>query len=174
MRRKTLLIILLPLLLTGCKNEFESIFDDNNPEVITPILIAGDNESAPDGFFDDFSGFPQLAGSVMTKNRASEECAMIINDRSLLTDLVVSEDQTLRWPDIDFSKYSLILGRFSTPETGYNIARQRVVDKGDRLVLYLEVTRNEILQMFPATNYFGAIYPKLPDRAVEMNRWNNY
>ena len=68
MRRKALLIILLPLLLTGCKNEFESIFDANNPEV----------------------------------------------------------------------------------------------------------TRNEILQMFPAINYFGAIYPKLPDRAVEMNRWNNY
>lgn len=176
MKQKLIITLVLPLLLTGCMNEFESIFDGNNADAIAPLTKQESGEAAP-FLYDDYDSFSRLAGSVLSDAGAprGDDYAMIINDKSLLKDLVVDEETTLSWPEIDFNKYSLIIGRFCTTSQGYRVENQRVVKKAGNVELYLEIVSSSFGHLeSPAVYSFGALYPKLPDCPVVIKRWNNY
>ena len=60
---------------------------------------------------------------------------MVVNDKKMLKDVVVlsntpgKEDHRYQWPEIDFEKYSLVIGHFFTSNIGYCVAKQYIVKK---------------------------------------------
>ena len=57
----------------------------------------------------------------------------------------------------------------------YDKVDQRIKEKKDKNVLYLEIkrVRNYGTAAF-TVQYIASLYPKIKDNPVEISRWNNY
>lgn len=168
--KKNLYLLLTALILSGCS--MADIFDGVVPGVISP---AGDDENAViyagDGQTGGFTPYCALIAHLMKPTSEDHTKAKIINDESQLNSVVIDEKE-YTWPEIDFRKYSLIVGttQFVGP---LRFGRFRAVEEKDRVKLYVEMT--EQVAILPVTRaYFAVLFPKLKDLPVEMSIWENY
>ena len=82
------------------------------------------------------------------------------------------EDRRYQWPEIDFEKYSLVIGQFYTVMDGYCVSKQYIAKN----TLYFEIGykyEGGFAYTASANNFFIALYPKLPDGQLEVKRLNN-
>ena len=104
------------------------------------------------------------------------DCAIIINDQSRLKNLYSEEFGELVWPEIDFSQYSLVLGKWMYTAGNQYLASQKIRLSGGAATLFLEIKvppdSGGTCDVF--YRWFGALYPKLPDVPVVIDRKNNY
>ena len=98
---------------------------------------------------------------------------MVVNDKTQLKEIIVA-GETMTWPEIDFERYSLVVGKFFTVSYGYKLANQYVTKGMFRTILHLEVEdAGTAHRAYTKDNYFAAIYPKLPDGQLTIKRENN-
>ena len=124
----TIIVPCIAILLAGCSNEFEDIFNDNNKEVIAPLMsdeaegeiLAGINYNLMKKTMTDILGANDKPA-----------CALVINNQVDLKTVVSQGNEIVEWPEIDFDKCSLVLGYvFITPLNRYLDAQRIVYNKG--------------------------------------------
>ncbi len=154
------------LFVTGCSTDIAGVFDDNNHRAIQPVDELAELNSYP--------GINFLVRDVYNTSGQSllGEGAIVVNRPEMLKE-VVMDDEVFTWPEIDLSQYSLVIGRYAGPDSGYYLANQRVIKEGKKVKLYAEI-KHRIGFGHATTRVFVALYPKLPDGEVEFVRWNNY
>lgn len=181
-------MICTALIITGCSNDYEDIFNGNNKDVIAPIEMDGEDAVAwanmeSHGWLQELvpAALVELGiilsdnPSLPTESFKKDDYAAIVNDSQSLKDVVGLNGVEFSWPDIDFKKYSLVLGWFIAPGSGFRVANQRLQTKKEKNVLYLEIKPyTEIHTAALTVEYFAAIYPKQEGNIVEISRWNNY
>ena len=172
----------------GCSNEFEDVFNGNNKDVIAPVELDGEVGIAwtsieSHGQLQELVSAALVGLGIKLPDDHSlppelfkkEDYAVVVNDGQPLKGVVGSDGVELSWPDIDFKKYSLVLGWFIAPGSGYRIVNQRFHAKKDKNVLYLEIKPYTEFHLAGfMVEYFAAIYPKQEGNIVEISRWNNY
>ena len=185
---KKVLLIALPILfcLTGCMD----MLNEDKDEIIEPISLQDSSGENVSGGLLNMS-WPEieiLAKSVLIEKGYIEDytghfswefpdVAMVVNEKKMLKDVVVlsntpgKEDHRYQWPEIDFEKYSLVIGHFFTSNIGYCVAKQYIVKN----TLYFEIGykyEGGFVYTSSTNNYFVALYPKLPDGQLEVKRLN--
>lgn len=183
MKRLLILVILFFIGLTSCSDQLNT--NEGEGEIIEPIYsqdLSGDDS---DIILMDVPGIEILAKSVLKENGMVDESiddgfwpdvAMVVNDKEMLKDVVVPsntpgvEDHHYQWPEIDFDKYSLIIGQFYTVHTGYSITRQYIVKDLSKNVFYFDIDLNGGFLCAIKNNYFATLYPKLSDGELEVKR----
>ena len=181
---KRVLIFVIPLLfgMSSCSNQLN--LKEDVEEIIEPVSMQEyslENTSSEllNLSWDDIQ---VLAKTILIENGIIEDytdygskyfpdVAMIVNSKELLKDVVVLsnmdgvEDHHYQWPEIDFDRYSLVIGQFYTTESGWGIIQQYMLCFDIALGLggyaYLCV---------PTNNFFAVLYPKLPDGVLEAKR----
>ena len=100
-----------------------------------------------------------------------ENSAAIIDNSSQLEHPWL-EEHGIKIPDIDFDKYSLVIGRYYTVAGGYE-CETRVKRNASGITLYLKVFHGPNAGIATAVyTYFAELYPKLPDGSIKIMRWN--
>lgn len=158
----TFLMWILSGILVSC-----SVADIPDDGVISPV-------SAPDNvsdFFEehlpDHSQFLSRADFKFSDREFSETECFLINSMSEFK--AVAADG-LEVPDIDFRKYSLIIGQCVLGDPGYALLEQTVSLQDDEMVLKLEYIKVDGFVPCVITNfYFWGLYPKLPDLPLEVD-----
>ena len=118
-------------------------------------LPASESSSLSDMIFN----FPDL-------DYQSNEC-MLVNSRKEFRDLLAVE---VPLPDIDFKKYSLIIGKCTLGDPGYVLDEQAVHTEGDHMKLQLQYRRLDGVFPCVVTDfYFWGLYQKLPDLPLEVD-----
>lgn len=157
--------------LTACTN-YSYIFDKESGNVISPLGYPGGNQG------DLMDGFPlafALVPPILEESGAPDnhsDYAIIVNNANRLKTVYTLNGSAVDWPEMDFQSNSLVVGRIWCNDVK-RIANQRVEKKLGRVVLYLDVQEGAGIHS-PTFVYFAALYPKLPDLPVKINRWNNY
>ena len=124
-------VLLIPLLvgLASCSDQLNT--NEGEGETIEPVnLQDSSGEDSTTGVLNlSWSDVQILAKSVLIENGLIEDytgycswcfpdVAMVVNNKEILTDVVVPssmsgvEDRRYQWPEIDFEKYSLVIGHF--------------------------------------------------------------
>ena len=96
------------------------------------------------------------------------EC-FLINSKSEFK-AVVTDGVEVPLPDIDFKKYSLIIGKCTLGDPGYVLDEQAVHTEGDHMKLQLQYRRLDGFFPCVVTDfYFWGLYQKLPDLPLEVD-----
>jgi len=182
MRFKIILSFLwISLLLTGCSKDFDDIFEGRHKNVFEPIdLFVSDINSRPsDQFYVDYIN--TLVSSVLSVSEETvphladvhEAFATVINDNHLLKDAVALSGRAYSWPEIDFSKYSLVLGWYVGGGSGFYIEKQRIQLRRKKATLYLEIKRDRTHAYTHAITgyFFAALYPKFEGSVTVLTNW---
>ena len=99
----------------------------------------------------------------------------VINSRQELADIYLGDKEL---PEIDFDKYTLIVGQQIMPFLGFYVGKKELVVDNDRLVfnLYARHDSNDdsLLALMYQYLYFWAVYPKLSQKAISINVIREY
>ncbi len=166
--KKLLTILVFSVLFAACTktDPFENVFDMSEDVAIAPVeqraqLIAELN--ADTGalrrilYAYDVHSWPQAS---FNEEMFDFEKAIIINAPSeLLSEL----------PEIDFEKYTLVVGQFLRLGSTSYLNDQRIVIAAEGAKLYLNIQK---LDAFGTCDVyympFASLYPKMPDMPVEV------
>lgn len=174
MKKLVILFVSALVLFTGCNKDFHSIFDGSDKEVISPVDLTsvGIKEDIPQLLAKDV--LKKIYGEELSYNGKRCELAHVINDPSMLVPI---EDggYEYKWPEIDFSKYSLVIGQYFDVGEGLRLSTQRAKISGKKAKIYLKL--EPVGGPHPQTTmwyYFAAIYSKLPDGPAEVEVLRSY
>ena len=153
---------------------FRSLFGYGRRRLNAPCLFI--RRTLEDSYFKTFGDeLAPLIDPILSEHGACqwEDFAMVVNDKTQLKEIIVA-GETMTWPEIDFERYSLVVGKFFTVSYGYKLANQYVTKGMFRTILHLEVEdAGTAHRAYTKDNYFAAIYPKLPDGQLTIKRENN-
>lgn len=161
-------------LFAGCG--FEGIFDGNDKEVLAPVDLYVESGGSEMNvlYTEDFEMLKSVAlkGIIEENHIESEEFAFVLNDWHFPREIEAG-GRVYRLPDIDFSKYSLVLGRCA-PGYGMDwyIKDQRAKVVFGKTKLYLHFVRHgNGTVAHTSLRPIVALYPKLPTGLAEVNCW---
>ena len=139
---------------TSCSNNDEG--NDNN--IITPVANMSNEVK---NFFDE-----EVANNAFILENPNGVVA--VNSISELEDIYEGEKP---FPDIDFSKYTLIIGEKTMPSGGYYVNRQELNIKLNTLNVYLKNDLDYQPQVITHL-YFWGLYPKY-EKNISLNVIND-
>lgn len=189
---KRVLVLLIPLLvgLASCSDQLNTT--EGYEETIEPVNMQDNSgEDSTTGVLNlSWEEIQILAKSFLIENgyiedyytgsKYFDDLAIVVNSNEPLTDVVVPssipgvEDRLCQWPEIDFEKYSLVIGQFYTTFLHLSnvITQHYIVKSSSKYILYVEIGNLGGLA-YSANNFFAALYPKLPDGQLEVKRLNS-
>jgi len=189
---KRVLFLIIPLLvgLASCSDQMNT--NEGDEETIVPVNMQDSSgEDSTTGVLNlSWEEIQILAKSFLIENgyiedyytgsKYFDDLAIVVNSNEPLTDVVVPssmsgvEDRRYQWPEIDFEKYSLVIGQFYTTfyHLGNVFTQHYIVKSSSKYILYVEIGNLGGLAA-PANNFLAALYPKLPDGQLEVRRLNN-
>ncbi len=167
MKKHILFLFVSLLMLSGCS--MSDIFSGSMPGVISPISDDG-SEVIYSGSNPNNSHYPGLIARLVEVYPGSESLhgAMVINSQAQLNSYTF-EGKEYTWPEIDFKKYSLVVGASQFHSHGFRYGRFRVKKEKNSIKLYVEALGTGTLAS-PEIVYFAILFPKLPDGPVEFIR----
>lgn len=144
-----------------------NVLDVPDDGVISPVS-APDNVSA---FFEehlpDHSQSLGRADFKFSDREFSESECFLVNSKSEFKDVVADG---VKVPDIDFKRYSLIIGQCVLGDPGYVLEKQVVYPGENDMELRLVYRTLDGVSPCVVTNfYFWGLYPKLPDMPLEVD-----
>ncbi len=161
-------------LLAGCG--FEGIFDGSDKEVFAPVNLPVESGSLDNTFFhtqEFIALYSNTTREIMLENSIdpNKDFAIVLNDSHYLHD-VEEDGHVIKWPDIDFNKYSLVLGRFfpNSPQWYIKDQRAKVVFGKTKIYLHFVKHGDGVLGITTPVR-IAAIYPKLPEGPAEIVTW---
>lgn len=166
MKKHILFLFVSLLMLSGCS--MSDIFSGSMPGVISPISDDGSEVifSSSLGEYSHYSGLISRLVNVYSDSD-SLASAMVINSPAQLNSYTF-EGKEYTWPEIDFKKYSLVVGAWQFHSTGFMFGRFRAMEEKNSTKLYIEIIRPEVLLCSPVIGYFAILFPKLSDNPVEI------
>ena len=190
---KRVLFLIIPLLvgLASCSDQLNT--NEGYEETIEPVNMQDSSgENSTTGVLNlSWEEIQILAKSFLIDNgyiedyytgsKYFDDLAIVVNSNEPLTDVVVPssmsgvEDRLCQWPEIDFEKYSLVIGQFYTTFLHLSnvITQHYIVKSSSKYILYVEIGNLGGLA-YSANNFFAALYPKLPDGQLEVKRLTNF
>ena len=101
-----------------------------------------------------------------------KDMVYIINSQQELADIYVGKKKL---PEIDFEKYTLIIGQQIMPYLGFYVAKKKLSlgDNGLILNLYAKNDR-ELLPCALQNLYFWGLYPKQSQKTITVNAFKEY
>jgi hypothetical protein len=136
-------LFLLGVGMAACSSDEEGGNDNN---IITPVANMSNEVK---NFFDE-----EVANNAFILENPNGVVA--VNSISELEDIYEGEKP---FPDIDFSKYTLIIGEKTMPSGGYYVNRQELNIKLNTLNVYLKNDLDYRPQVLTHL-YFWGLYPK--------------
>jgi hypothetical protein len=98
--------------------------------------------------------------------------ACVVNSREELADIYLGEKEL---PDIDFDKYTLIIGQQMMPGFGFYLTKKELTLSNDGLILTLYTRNdNEVIPDALQHLYFWDLYPKLSQTKVSVTAITEY
>ena len=187
MKRLLILVILFFIGLTSCSDQLNT--KEGYEETIEPVNMQDSSgENSTTGVLNlSWEEIQILAKSFLIENgyiedyytgsKYFDDLAIVVNSNEPLTDVLVPssmsgvEDRLCQWPEIDFEKYSLVIGQFYTTfyHLGNVFTQHYIVKSSSKYILYVEIGNLGGLA-YSANNFFAALYPKLPDGELEVKR----
>ena len=148
------LTVLLTLTMMSCSS-------DDNDESTVMIPVASPNDDVKE-FFE--SSMPLASEADFFSERDGDVCELV-NSTEELNDLYSG---TMPLPNIDFQKYTLVIGKKLMENSFYKLSRQQMVQEDDHYVLYLYVSPVSETASWPAFSYlnFWGLYPKTSKRDI--------
>ena len=122
------------------------------------------------GIVDFFNGFtkPMILRIFNYSSDYGYFDCLVINSMDELRETLLC--LSVEPPEIDFSRYTLLMGCFPTPTPSHFLAKQNLSVTPDKLVLTLATDFRGDIHFFAEDYvYFWGLYPKLPDKDVELN-----
>ena len=182
--KRQIVMILLPMfvivtgLFVACSN------DDDGGTIIKNL---GETDDAIAAFFDEelperhndhepygysTSFFYDYSIDLKIRIVCDENVVRLINSNQELADIYQGENEL---PEIDFDKYTLIIGHQALPGLGFYLTKKELVESTEGLVMNL-YTRNdrEIIATALQHLYFWGLYPKLSQKTVSVNCFMEY
>lgn len=180
---KNVLLIFSVLAVTSCLYACTSDDDSNSGQnIILPVGIEDGaitvffNTELPemhhssDGYRTSKSFFynPTTYGGMAIE----ENMIFLINSRKELADIYLGEKEL---PNIDFDRYTLIIGQQMMPYWGFYIVKKELEanDKGLKLTLYAR-NEGEVFRTAIQHLYFWNLYPKLSEKTIIVNVIKEY
>ncbi len=146
--------VLLALTITACGN-------DENDESTVMLTVASPNDDVKK-FFE--SSMPLTTDADFFSAKDGDVCELV----NSVEELKMLYSGTMPLPDIDFQKYTLVIGKKLMENSFYQLTRQQIVQEDSRYVLYLYVSPVSETGSWPAFSYlnFWGLYPKLSKRDI--------
>ena len=171
---KKILVYTFLMFLTGAL--MASCSDDDEGTVI-PSLEADEavteffNEALPEkGHSNSF--FCHLDTNIHMIVPIWENFVYVINNREQLEDFYQGDKEL---PEIDFRKYTLIIGQQMMPGFGFYLTKKELTLSNDGLILTLYTRNdNEVIPDALQHLYFWDLYPKLSQTKVSVTAITEY
>ena len=101
-----------------------------------------------------------------------ENMVYVINSQQELADIYVGKKKL---PEIDFDKYTLIIGQQIMPYCGFYVAKKELLADDSGLILNLYARNDrESLPCASQNLYFWGLYPKLSQKTITVNAFIGY
>jgi len=182
MKKKTrILTILLTMAvigLAGCSSDDDGMdvgtgdrCDFENAVLIQPK----ENTSEWKAFFDTevrhpyWDGYGNIHRTFFDQTEWNEQKLLVINSTQELQDAYAGDKQL---PDIDFSKYTLLIGKDWASDSSYQLNDIRLYDDGGCYVLDIDILHDVeggVLSVIQSICYWR-VYPKLKNKEILLNR----
>lgn len=165
MKTRNVLAILTLLLLTmafaGCKDDSDEL------STIRPINIVDTEILA---FFENELPAMGTSNSFFTDVAKETEICFVVNDNKDLQHLYKGKS-TL--PIIDFSKYTLVIGKVRMKKSFFYVAKQVIEVKSNSsatINIYVAPVSEDGSWPLFSTLYFYGLYPKLSVKTITINK----
>jgi hypothetical protein len=158
MNKKCCKIFLLFFIFLSCADNanllnngsIEPVFPDNN-------VIA---------FFEKH--LPSISGLRSDCFILPENTCLMINNLEELRRRIIN-DNSIEVPVIDFKSYTLVVGQYVVPTTGYYVIEQHIAVGTEKHVLHIVVHKPEAAFAAISELYFWGLYPKLSTKPIDLN-----
>ena len=101
-----------------------------------------------------------------------KDMVYIINSQQELADIYVKKKKL---PEIDFEKYTLIIGQQIMPYLGFYVAKKKLSLGDNGLILNLYAKNdNDVLPCALQNLYFWGLYPKQSQKTITVNAFKEY
>lgn len=166
------LSLLLSLIMLSSCSGFDIFINGLDSEVFSPVSSYTSQDIEGLEELIAFLFAPLDADNEKVGINVRQQAVLVINRKDDLQD-VTNRGKTYSWPEINFNRYSLIVGRIGMPETTYYLAKQKIAKESDHLVFYYELGKISGVASTISNRMclFATLYHKLPDYPVEMVRW---
>ena len=103
---------------------------------------------------------------ILFEDNEESQCLVINTTEELLNNYIGIDS----FPDIDFNRYTLVVGQEIMPESYYTILRQELRPIGDEFILYIYVPELDGWFCSVQHLFYWGIYPKMqsPKITVEI------
>lgn len=182
--KKVAILLLASLLLCSCS--IEGIFDGSDPRAISPVQVENVIPEWTDYFnslegsrvqkliVENYCEFPDdyfengLPGVRDWEEKNLTNHFVVVNDDSVYDIFNPYTNEPIDLPEIDFNKYSLIVGYVYTVDEAPNrIKDHRIIKEFNKIQLYLKYYLDGAHDT-SQVNYHILLYPKLPNNPVEV------
>lgn len=153
------ILLLLTVGVTGCS--------DDELSTIQPISIV---DTKIITFFENELPAMGTSNSFFTDDAKETEICHVINENHEFQHLYKGK-ATL--PTIEFSKYTLVIGKVRMSESFFYVAKQEVEVKGNNsatINIYVAPVSEDGSWPSFSTLYFYGLYPKLPVKTIKINK----
>ena len=147
------------IIVIGCKKPTEP----EEEEIVIEIIDA-------DTFFEKYLPVPALPRSkifFVNYHQYDNVCVIINSIDELIENISSSPVKEL--PDIDFNSHTLIIGQEGAPASYYYIVKQNIVVDSEKIELNIIAHPTDGQYAGGSTLYYWGIYPKLPQKSVNIN-----
>lgn len=143
------------------------------------IVVVGCEKDKKYGTFSLVKDIPEQV-SVFFENRLpitsesscffksnKEDIFYVMNSMEELQAIYSCEEKL---PEIDFTKYSVVIGQKRMPNSYYSVSNQKIVEFSGVLELNI-ITKTLSEGVWPSysTMYYWGVYPKLPNKKLNVN-----
>ncbi len=156
---------------TACNDETDDYKIPKNG--VKPVLsmLAGDadNEANKEivAFFDENVG--RITQAIFHEDDITpftDTCVMINSTDEFMA--MVSPSVVL--PEIDFDKYTLLVGRYVVGHGGFELVSQYIIAGQEKVTMNLILElRGDIYSLAVERHFIWGLYPKVTSRAIDMN-----
>lgn len=142
-----------------------SVTPDNVSDTSTPIDERDGYVVLTEFFQSNYFHYPDTEYLNFFKDSDESQCLLINSTEELLKNYTGVDT----FPNIDFSKYTLIVGQELMSESYYNILRQELLTEGDELILNVYVPKMEGGYYMVQHLFYWGLYPKLNSTNITVN-----
>ena len=153
------ILLLLTMVFTGCS--------DDELSTIQPMSNIDDEIIT---FFENELPAMGTSRSFFTDVARDTEICYVVNDNKDFQHLYKGKFTP---PTIDFSKYTLVIGKVRMSESFFYVAKQEVEVKGNNsatINIYVAPVSEDGSWPSFSTLYFYGLYPKLPVKTIKINK----
>ena len=154
------LLAMIAIVFIGCSNDDEVT---PMPESVVPVIC---NESIS-VFFEQYLPKDGHSEVFFTDVPENEETCMVIDNKDELRS-AYNGDKEL--PEIDFSKYSLVIGKLYVAAGLYVKEQAMQYDSPTTLSIFLETDERGYIAIMMDIYYWG-VYPKLPSKNLIIRKY---